>query len=70
MTTVFLSTVSKKVIKKLGFVEGKKVIDPEFAESEKINEFVANKIIFEEDTSVSFKDEIRKNLEDRFINPL
>ena len=70
MTTVFLSTISKKVIDKLGFVEGQKIIDPDYAESEKINEFVTNKIIFDQDTTISFKDEIRKNLEDRFISPL
>lgn len=46
------------------------MIDPAYAESEKINEFVTNKINFDEESSISFKDEIRRNLEDRFINPL
>lgn len=40
--------------------------------SEKINEFVVNKYSENSDleTTISFKDEIRNGLENRFINPL
>ena len=41
-------------------------------ENEKINEFVVNKYSADSDleTTVSFKEELKNGLENRFINPL
>ena len=69
-TTLFLSTISRTVIELLGYT--KKNNQKNISESDRINEFVVNKIEEESDTStiITIKDELRKNLENRFINPL
>lgn len=69
-TTLFLSTISRSIIGLLGYTEVDK--NKNISGSDKINEFVVNKIEnnSDESTVITIKDELRKNLENRFINPL
>ena len=55
-TTLFLSTISKKIIEKLGFYNKTNTL----TETEKLNEIVMNKVnrLEEESTLDSFKNEI------------